>query len=342
MASAPEDLLDSTTGPPPQPTKPFRFKRKRRLSPLLSDSEPNPKRRASTSPSDSHHSSHRHRHHHYHHHHRSRRRPHTPVDDPTLYDDTYLPNNRSAQYAQPDSLDPETAFRESLFDALADDEGAAFWEGVYGQPIHTYSPYTGPKDSFEDEDPGNPKLERMTDEEYVSYVRSKMWEKSHQYIFEERRKREEQRKEKKVKEEEGRRWQVGVEEALRRGEERRKRDLWRGVWEGYLEKWETTFSTTQAGNVKERISWPVESGKWKDVGKEEVERFFNHAPQAAAAKNGGEVDIVDVLKKERVRWHPDKMQQRAGSAGIDEGTMKVVTAVFQVVDRLWSEKKGRG
>ena len=34
--------------------------------------------------------------------------------------------------------DPEAAFRESLFDAMADDEGAAFWEGVYGQPIHVY------------------------------------------------------------------------------------------------------------------------------------------------------------------------------------------------------------
>src|SRR5436190_10673322 len=33
---------------------------------------------------------------------------------------------------------PDTAFRESLFDALADDEGAAYWESVYGQPIHIY------------------------------------------------------------------------------------------------------------------------------------------------------------------------------------------------------------
>ncbi|KAL2047197.1 hypothetical protein N7G274_001216 [Stereocaulon virgatum] len=339
MPSAPEGLLESSVAPPPQPTKPFRFKRKRRLSPLLSDPERNPKRHDSISPSDSHHSSHRRRHHHYHHHHhRSRRQPFRAVDDPTPYDDTYLPNNRSAQYAQPDSLDPDTAFRESLFDALADDEGAAFWEGVYGQPIHNYSPYTATKDSFEDNDPENSNLERMTDEEYVSYVRSKMWEKSHQYIFEERRKREEQRKEKKVKEEEGKRWRVGVEEALRRAEERRKRERWRGVWEAYLAKWATTFSTTIRGSMKERISWPVESGNWKDVGKEEVERFFKHA---AAAKNAREVDLVDVLKKERVRWHPDKMQQRAGSEGIDEGTMKVVTACFQVVDRLWSERKGR-
>ena len=334
MASAPDDLPASTAPPPPQPTKPFRFKRKRPSSPSLSASDERRRKRQS---SDSPHRSHRH--HRHHHHHRSRRRPRTPVDDPTSYDDTYLPNARSKNYNHPNSLDPDTAFRESLFDALADDEGAAFWEGVYGQPIHNYSPY---KTEYEeaDQDPENPKLERMSDEEYVGYVRGKMWEKSHQCIIEERRKREAQRKERKVKEEEGRKWQTGVEEALRRGEERRKRDKWKGVWANYLSKWETTFSSGE-GSMRDRISWPVESGKWIDVGTEEVERFFRHSPQAAAVKSGGEVDFANLLKKERVRWHPDKMQQRAGSAGIDEGTRKVVTAVFQVVDRLWSENKER-
>src|SRR5436853_946524 len=36
------------------------------------------------------------------------------------------------------TISPEAAFRESLFDAMADDEGAMFWESVYGQPIHNY------------------------------------------------------------------------------------------------------------------------------------------------------------------------------------------------------------
>ena len=69
----------------------------------------------------------------------------------------------------------------------------------------------------------------------------------------------------------------------------------------------------------------------EDVGAGEVEKFFKNA-----AEIGG-VDLGNVLKKERVRWHPDKMQQRAGEGGIDRATMKLVTAVFQVVDRLWSE-----
>ncbi|KAI2835100.1 hypothetical protein CBS11350_10290 [Aspergillus niger] len=56
---------------------------------------------------------------------------------------------------------PTTAFRESLFDALGDDEGAAYWESVYGQPIHTYSVPEVPKGP-------NGELEMMDEEEYAA------------------------------------------------------------------------------------------------------------------------------------------------------------------------------
>ncbi|KAK4695616.1 hypothetical protein P7C71_g2168, partial [Lecanoromycetidae sp. Uapishka_2] len=266
-----------------------------------------------------------------------RRRPHTPPDDPTLFNDTYLPNSKSSQF------DPDTAFRESLFDALADDEGAAFWEGVYGQPIHTYSPYTAKGDHSAEDDVdeyGNPRLERMDEEEYVAYVRGKMWEKSHEYILEGRKLREATWARRKEKDAEGRRWQASMDEAIRRGEERRKRNRWKDRWEGYVKKWDTTFlGDNESGSMKSRISWPVESGDWKDVSKEQVEQFFRKAPQG---EEGKEVDLGEVLKKERVRWHPDKMQQRAGTKGIDEATMKIVTAVFQVVDRMWGELREKG
>ncbi|KAL9076597.1 MAG: hypothetical protein Q9161_000929 [Pseudevernia consocians] len=226
-------------------------------------------------------------------------------------------------------MDPDAAFRESLFDALADDEGAAFWEGVYGQPIHTYSPYypasTSPHDE-EPDDPANPKLEKMTDEQYTAYVRRKMWEKSHEHVLEERRRRQKERKREKAKDEERRKWQAGVEEALRRGEERRERNTWKGVWEGYLTGWK---------EGKGKIFWPVESEKMEDVGTGEVDKFFKRVGEV------GGVDLGDVLKKERVRWHPDKMQQRAGDEGLDGRTMKAVTAVFQIVDRLWREIRNR-
>ena len=155
-----------------------------------------------------------------------------------------------------------------------------------------------------------------------------MWERSHEYIVAERRRREEERKRRKVRDEEGRKWRAGVEEALRRGEERRGRNRWRGVWDGYLAGWEGVKG-------KGMVVWPVESGKREDVGPGEVEKFFK------GVGGVGGVDLGDVLKKERVRWHPDKMQQRAGDGGIDGKTLRVVTAVFQVVDRLWSEVRER-
>ena len=302
--------------------KPFRFKKHRSRRRFDRDRSSSP----------GHHS--RCRHHRHHRHSRSSHR--TSPSEPNTYDDIYFRNQ---------DLPPDVAFRESLFDALADDEGAAFWEGVYGQPIHTYSPYTA---SADDDDSDNPVLERMTDEEYVSYVRSKMWEKSHGYIIEERRRREEDRNRKQEREaknkEEGRRWQAGVEDALKRGEKRRKINRWKGVWEKYLSGWEIALqeesnSTLDKRTVVQRICWPVESGMVSDISKERIEAFFIHAPEAATGTPYARMDLGDILKKERVRWHPDKIQQKAGSAGLDERTMKAVTAVFQIIDKLWSETR---
>jgi len=173
-------------------------------------------------------------------------------------------------------------------------------------------------------------LEGMTDEEYVAYVRAKMWEKSHQHVVEERARREAERAGRKKREE-------GVEEALRRGEERRRGKRWRGAWEGYVRGWEGMVQAGGQGRaMRGRIPWPVLSGRREDVGKDEVERFFGHAEQYAGVGEGG---LGGLLKVERVRWHPDKMQQRAGKEGVDGETMKMITAVFQVVDQMWSETK---
>lgn len=183
---------------------------------------------------------------------------------------------------------------------------------------------------------GEKKLERMTDEEYVAHVRSKMWEKSHGYIMEERRRREQERAKRKEKDVEGRRFQVEVEEALRKGEVRRRKARWKGVWEGYLKAWERQGSGDSNG--KEGIVWPVESGKAEDVDKESVEGFYNHAHRAAADES---LQLAEILKKERVKWHPDRFQQRAGSQGLDTQTMKRVTAVFQTIDSMWTDLKGK-
>ena len=280
--------------------------------------------------------------------HRHKPKYHTPLnDDPSAYDDSYTTTNSA-------SLDPDLAFRESLFDAMADDEGAAFWEGVYGQPIHVYP------------DPGkeNPQgeLDQMNDEEYAEYVRGRMWEKTHQHVLEERATREERRKQRKREEEEWereegvreerrererkeqRRFESKIEASLRRGEERKAQKRWADAWAAYVKAWErfgevVGVKSKEEGSLDGKaargvIPWPVESGKWKHVEKEDVEDFFAKAVPA-------ETERMAILKTERVRWHPDKMQQRFGANKLDEETLRKVTAVFQVVDRLWGELRDR-
>lgn len=314
MSDAPPTFRVDTLPSPARPSKPskVRFKSK---SPRSSESSSQRFPRSHT---------HDHNHHHHHHqygHPRSRQR-------------------HSGSGGRP--LSPNTAFRESLFDALADDEGAAFWEGVYGQPIHNYSPNVEKSDG---------KLERMTDEEYVTYVRGQMWEKSHAKIVEERKRREEKRNQERKRdgerkrEDERRAWDAGVKEALKRGEERRRKGKWRSCWDSYVNGWRVEINPW-GKSLKEQIVWPVESGMWKDVRSEEVERFFKNAPQltTSTTREAVAVDLRTVLKVERVRWHPDKIQQRFKGQGmdVDESTMKTVTAVFQVIDRMWSQDRTRG
>jgi len=214
----------------------------------------------------------------------------------------------------------------------------------------------------------------MTDEEYTAYVRANMWEKSHAYIVEERERREEERARRKVRESGAREreeWERGVKEVLGRPERRREGREWKGVWEGYVKGWEelriraetaaaveaekakaaTTNAAAEGGLDTEQarskprrwketvIPWPTRSGKLKDMSRESVEEFLRKAPQPEA--EGEKVDLLAVLKAERVRWHPDKMQQRYGGLGIDDGTRKGVTAVFQIVDRMWGEIRGK-
>jgi hypothetical protein len=276
-------------------------------------------------------------------HHKSRRKENSEplADDPSLYDDTYMRNTKSSQF-----LDPEAAFRESLFDALADDEGAAFWEGVYGQPIHTY-PNVKPGPEGE--------LEQMNEDEYAEYVRSKMWEKSHEHIVEERKKREEERQRQKAARKESRKNGYKYEEekdmfeekiaaSLKRGEERKSQRRWQEAWQRYIDGWVKFLEVVVTKSHDEGslagkagrgiIPWPVESGRWKDADKEDVEDFFRNAPPT-------DIELSTTLKIERIRWHPDKMQQRFGKTRLDEDTVKTITAVFQVVDRLWTESQGK-
>jgi hypothetical protein len=270
----------------------------------------------------------------------------------------------------PTGLAPDAAFRESLFDALADDEGASYWEGVYGQPIHTY-----PRPGTANGDGDRGELEGMTDEEYAAYVRARMWEKTHEGLMEERERRRKAREE--AKETRGRRageaetereaFDRMVEESLRKGKERKTKrrdvDEWREAWKRYLDSWERLnelargdaapddVSSGQPPQLRNLLVWPVKSGKRKDVTSDAVWDFMRNAPLSAAPTpaDGDQAkatfprspDFLIALKAERVRWHPDKMQHRYGMLGMEDGLVKGVTEVFQILDRLWVEQRSK-
>ncbi|KAM3512852.1 hypothetical protein MY11210_003482 [Beauveria gryllotalpidicola] len=251
--------------------------------------------------------------------HRHRRRSRSPTP-PNPYEE--------------EPLDPEAAFRESLFDAMADEEGAAYWEGVYGQPVHVYEQdKVGPQGE----------LERMTDEEYAAHVRQKMWEKTHAGLLEERARREERRKQKEEEARHSKKLHEEMERSLRRGEARRERRYWARHWENYTAAWENwdgaarTMAWPWKGGVAKRAAgWGiVEDGEEEEIDEQEVREFFVHG---LAADEIGEAAFVSKLKDERVRWHPDKIQQRLGG-NVDDKVMRDVTAIFQIIDRLWADMR---
>ncbi|KAJ5375754.1 hypothetical protein N7517_007760 [Penicillium concentricum] len=249
---------------------------------------------------------------------------------------------RHREEKQPESTheDPfgstRDTFRESLFDALGDDEGAAYWESVYGQPIHNYrvpEVQRGPEGE----------LEQMTEEEYVNYVRQRMWERTREGMLAEQERLRAERQQKR-KEEAQRNAQAGREEferamddSLRRGAERKRAKVgWSGPWTAYLKSWETIGKAAEGSAPKplrNLLFWPVRSGKRADINPQAVEEFMRHAPAPA--------ELLGTLKAERIRWHPDKIQHRYGALGIDDVVMRSVTEVFQIVDRMWNEERER-
>ena len=176
-----------------------------------------------------------------------------------------------------------------------------------------------------------------------------------------------------MEEQERRRWREEDEE--RKERERRKergrkaekerREKWEEAWRRYLDGWEELGRWKKghcrrdgaAGDGREGVTesrvgipWPTRSGEAIDVSTEAVGAFFRAGSAAISTLEGqsvlessaSEEQLLALLKAERVRWHPDKMAQHYGALGIlGAAELKTVTAVFQIVDRMWGElRKG--
>ncbi|KAI9711107.1 MAG: hypothetical protein M1828_001959 [Chrysothrix sp. TS-e1954] len=317
-----------------QPRTRWRFKR-RKLSHESSDETSDFESKFHTEPELN---RRRHRHHHHRHRRRAKAQPARPAKP------AKPANHETPPQSPPNdpAFDPDAAFRESLFDAMADDEGAAFWEGVYGQPIHTYPDLKeGPTGA----------AEKMTDEEYVAWVRHQMWQKTHEGILEEHQQREADarraqhlREKERRAEAERRSFNRQMEQSLKRAEERKLARKWQESWVAYERAWEhvglqmSRASRDSAGGAQQvprlDIPWPVMSGRMADVCKASVEKFLRQGPPRG---KDGEVDLRAVLKVERVRYHPDKMQHRFGGQELGKERLEMVTEVFQIIDDMWTE-----
>ena len=274
---------------------------------------------------------------------------------------------------------PDDAFRASLFDAIADDEGAAYWQGVYGEPIHIYGrPSVRTKIG---------ELEQMNDDQYAEYVKQKMWEKKNPELAKEREERARQqldddeaaktrrgrhdrhgdddqgsgsdyewvgneekgyerrrvkhksRHRPTTKSERGRGFMSDVDDALARGAARKEAKKWQQAWAAYQAAWTQLkeSKTVLSGQpLADAIPWPVLSRLWTHVGRDNIQDFFRKY-------NLGEGETrTGLLKAERFRWHPDKIQHRFGGDNVDADTLKLVTSVFQTIDEMMADEKRKG
>lgn len=320
MAEDPTDTglesMDSTTAELPKETR-FAFKGEKRRTDSEAESRKHYKHRRKSRRYQS----------------STRQRPSTHHEQSHEDKGTETRGSHRSNAGGEDELDPDRAFRESLFDAMADDEGAEYWAGVYGQPIHNFG---RPEQAGE-----GGELEQMTDEEYATWVRQMMWRKTHQGLLEERARREAAAKAKQGEREQGKRnkeahqhFQAEMEASLRRSARRREQKLWTIAWDAYGRAWNLIMEAQDRHEAKARhlhVPWPVQTGKLQDIQDDAVVAFFEHAPSVVS----GDEQLSAVLKRERIRWHPDKMRQRFGAQSLSEADSKGVTAVFQVVDDMW-------
>lgn len=271
----------------------------------------------------------------------------TGTTSPGRQNQTPLPSSITASYYA--NLDPDTAFRESVLDALSDAQGAAFWQRVYGVDLSTI-----PRTKT---DSVTGATKRTTDDERVAYARRSIFEAQNgPYIEDQERRRrsratttttteetsrrhvedsrraERERRERKERAraaEAHRRMQDDIARSLRRGEERRKRAETKETFNEYSKLW------NEWNGDQTTIPWPTPSGGRSGITEREIRSFLVYGLELKVV--GGK-EFLSRLKEQRVRWHPDKMQQKVGGKDkVDRGVMADITMVFQVIDTLYDD-----
>lgn len=205
------------------------------------------------------------------------------------------------------NYDPDD-FTERLFDAMADDEGRDYWQSVYHQPIHDF-----------------PAQKDMTDDQYATFVRRGMWERTHKEKADAQRRQS--RGSKDQEQRESRKTQQSDGDHMRKTNARLQETLERR-WRTYLEDWEKLGQTAWS---MRSVPWPVATGSYKDINPESVAQFLSFAgPVKALAK-----------EELRRRWHPDRFQQRAEKHVTKSDqvvVLKAVTLISQILNNILSRE----
>jgi len=93
-------------------------------------------------------------------------------------------------------------------------------------------------------------------------------------------------------------------------------------WKSY-EEYSRAWDSILHGEENDSIPLPVASNDLEDISRRSIRQFL---------------DTDDRIKRERIRWHPDKMMTRLEKMGVDEETSpgyeNVVTRVFQTINQV--------
>jgi hypothetical protein len=223
----------------------------------------------------------------------------------------------------------DSEWNERLFDAMIDDEGQDFHSSQfnsYWQP----TPDNGPS--------GRSNINQMTDEEYRQYIVSGIYERTHADEIRAEKERQEKRKKAKAAKEKAQA-RTRDEEAKREREReatRKIRQLQKlGVSrKQYQEQWETfdSGSTSRKKLGLKDIPWPFAGS---EVSKSAVKDFLLYDIQDMAEQK-------KVIRKEQIRYHPDKFMQKISSRLVDNeeernSVAERINHISSCLNDIWSE-----
>ncbi|KAL4755841.1 uncharacterized protein BDW70DRAFT_167369 [Aspergillus foveolatus] len=160
---------------------------------------------------------------------------------------------------------------------------------------------------------------------------------------EERFKREQRDREDTLrKEQQEREAKARREDAARRQRAKAAEEAKAKRWKEYNRAWEelkiSTVASRMSKNPRTSIPWPTDAGSFRscrDVDQADIEAFLRYGVSLDA-----EAQLLPILKVERLRWHPDKIQHLF-CARVDEATINKVTEISQIVNQLYTYEQAR-